>query len=429
MTEKLIKIRAPGKLMLVGEWAVLEPDKPCIVMSVDKYVECTIEEANSSSILCPRLDRLDFRYESGKVKFRRLITPGEKEKLIFAKTTIEIFMKFMEENANPINSFNITTTSHNTTIKVNETEKKIGFGSSAATCVAVGAAIMAFYEYDINDKKIKDIIFKLASIAHFITQGQKGSCFDIAASTYGGVLVYKAFSPLWLINELKAKTPLLEILEGDWTYLKIRPLKFPEKLKFQEEFQHSEKSKSQEETKSSEKLKFQEEPKSPEQLSEQKLSEQMNILCCWTSKSSNTPLLMVQVEHFKDNNYNDYTRIMDEIEATVDSLIDAIETGNINEIKIMLHQSQYWISKLNSVSTVGIITPELRKLIDIANDLKNIEGKHNCVGKLSGAGGGDSGIAVCFDADSCKKLIEEWKNAGLFPIDFKIDYEGMKRSN
>ena len=136
---------------------------------------------------------------------------------------------------------------------------------------------------------------------------------------------------------------------------------------------------------------------------------------------------MIQVEHFKDNNYNDYIRIMDEIEVTVDSLIDAIETGNINEIKIMLHQSQYWISKLDSVSTVGIITPELKKLIDIANDLKNIDGKHNCVGKLSGAGGGDSGIAVCFDDDSCKKLIEEWKNAELFPIDFKIDYDGMKR--
>lgn len=399
----MIKIRAPGKLMLAGEWAVLEPDKPCIVIAVDKYVDCIIEEANSSSILCPGLDRLDFRYESGKVKFRRLITPGEKEKLIFAKTTIEIFMKFMEENANPINSFNITTTSHNTTIKINETERKIGFGSSAATCVAVGAAIMAFYEYDINDIKIKDIIFKLASIAHFITQGQKGSCFDIAASTYGGVLVYKAFSPLWLINELKAKTPLLEILEGDWTYLKMRPLKFPEKLKFKEGL------------------------KSPEQLSEQKLSEQMRVLCCWTSKSSNTPLLMIQVEHFKDNNYNDYIRIMDEIEVTVDSLIDAIETGNINEIKIMLHQSQYWISKLDTVSTVGILTPELKKLIDIANDLKNIEGKHNCVGKLSGAGGGDSGIGVCFGDDSCKKLIEEWKNAGLFPIDFKIDYDGMKR--
>ncbi|MFH1439265.1 MAG: phosphomevalonate kinase [Candidatus Woesearchaeota archaeon] len=381
----MITIKVPGKLMIAGEWAVLEGDKPSIVMAVDKYVECSVEDANHSSIKVPGMDELPFVYEKTKVRFRRILTSGEKEKLLFAKNTIEIFLKFMEENANPINTFRLVTKNHDTTIKVGDmaaenrnpnvyTEKKLGFGSSGAICVAIGTAILEFYDYDTKDPKIKDILFKLSAISHFISQDMMGSCADVASSVYGGVLYYKAFSSLWLKNELKTNISLLDLLEGDWTYLKIRPIKLPKNMK---------------------------------------------ILCCWTSKSSNTRTMMEQMDDFKAQEYEEFKRLMDEIELAVDSVVDAIELGNIEEIMMMLFRNHSMLMELDRSSGIGMLTRELEILIGIAV-------QNGCVGKISGAGGGDSGIAVCFDDEKSEIIKKAWKEAGLYPIELNIDHDGFK---
>ncbi|MBT4824581.1 phosphomevalonate kinase [Candidatus Woesearchaeota archaeon] len=370
----MITIKAPGKLMLAGEWAVLETGKPSIVAAVDKYVECSIEETNSSSIQIPGMEKIEFVFEKDKLRFRKILTSGEKEKLLFAKNTIEVFLTFMEENANPIESFNIKTKNHNTTITIPNgsdsegTEKKIGFGSSAATCVAIGTAIMKSYDYDVTEEKHKEIIFKLASIAHFTAQEFRGSCFDVAASTYGGVIIYKAFNGLWLKNEIKRKVSLTEILNGDWPHLKIKPITLPENLK---------------------------------------------ILCCYTSTSADTRKMIAKMEKFRENNYDEYMELIDEFEEAVNSIIDALGFGNPNEIKMMWHKNQSCLKELDEKSKIGILTPELKKLIEIAN-------KHDCVGKISGAGGGDSGIAICFNEENCKKIKKEWKESKLYLIDIKI---------
>lgn len=394
-----IKTIAPGKLMVSGEWAVLEEGNACIAMAVDKYVECIIEEADHSSIQVPGAYEVHFNYEKSSLNFKRAITAAEREKLKFARAAVETFLKFMEENANPIKSFTIKTQSHDTSIIMKEAEekssnepkgneeeeekekaehikeKKLGFGSSAAACVAIGSAMMALYGYDISEKKIKDLIFKLASISHFKAQDCKGSCFDVAASTYGGVIYYKGFSRLWLKNELRANTPLLEILDGDWPHLKIKPLKLPQGL---------------------------------------------NVGCCYTSASASTTLLMMQMEKFKDKSYGLYRQIISQISETVELMRDGFETSSIKEITYMVHKNQNELKELGENSGVEIMTPELKKVIEIAVGCE-------VPAKVSGAGGGDCGIAVCFDEESCKKVKNAWKDAGLYPIDIKIDEKGVRK--
>lgn len=382
----MITIKAPGKLMLAGEWAVLE-QKPCIVMAIDKFVEVNIEETSISTLKTPYMEEIEFVFEKNKIRFRKILTNQQKADLLYAKHALETFLMFMAENANPIKSFRLETKSHDTVIEIknesSEGEKhkteKLGFGSSAAVIVAIGTAIMKLYEYDINDKKIKDVIFKLASIAHFTAQEFRGSCFDIAASVYGNILYYKTFNALWLRNELSnkksdEKKSILEILDGDWPGLKIKPIKLPENVK---------------------------------------------VLCCYTGKSSSTNIMMMTMDRFKNKDYNNYIRIIDEIETSVDSIIDSFDLNNDREVKMMIHKNQNDLKELNNESKAELMTPELEKAIEIANN-------NDCVGKISGAGGGDCAIAFCFDDKNCKKVISDWKESELYPIDVNLSIDGVK---
>ena len=369
--------------MLAGEWAVLE-QKPCIVMAIDKYVETNIEEARQSTLKTPYMDELEFVFEKNKIRFRKILMNKQKADLLYAKHALETFLRFMAENANPIKSFRLETKSHDTTIEINDDEnksktQKLGFGSSAAICVAIGTAIMKLYEYDINDKKIKDVIFKLASIAHFTAQEFRGSCFDIAASVYGGVLYYNAFNSLWLKNELNTKRTeekktILEVLDGDWPGLKVKKIKLPDNIR---------------------------------------------VLCCYTGEASSTNIMMMSMDRFKNKDYSNYIRIIDEIETDVDSIIDSFDFNNDREVKMMIHKNQSDIIELNHESKAELLTKELEKAIEIAND-------NDCVGKISGAGGGDCAIAFCFNEENCEKVTNAWEKAKLYPIDVNLSIDGIK---
>jgi len=58
--------------------------------------------------------------------------------------------------------------------------------------------------------------------------------------------------------------------------------------------------------------------------------------------------------------------------------------------------------------------------------LSEIANKAGAAGKLSGAGGGDCGIAVCFSANVADKIRKQWQEAGLYLLDANIDYDGIK---
>jgi len=384
----MITIKAPGKLMIAGEWSVLENDHPCIVTAVDKFVECRLEEDEVISIKIPNVNEVKYEFEKDKLRTLRGVVGKDKYEIRFVKNTVELFLKYMAENANPIKGFKITTETKGSVVKITEngkdedkTEEKkekihvVGFGTSAAVCVAVGTAIMAFYDYDINDEKIKEVIFKLCAIAHFISQEFKGSGFDVAASVYGGTLMYKRFDELWLTNELKSNHSMQEILDGDWPYLKIKQIKLPKDMK-------------------------------------------LNV--CWTKKTSKTQTMVAEMEKYKDNSYDEYVDLMEEFKLTVLSILDVMEQNNKKEIRYMLAQNMTLLNELNSKSGVNIVTSNLRKMIEIGEE-------NDCATKISGAGGGDCGFSVCFDDETAKKIDKEWKEADLYPLDVNVEEKGVRK--
>ena len=69
----MIKVSAPGKLFLSGEWAVLEVGNPGIVTSVNKRVFVEIEESDGISITIDDfgINGLGAAFDGNELKWKR----------------------------------------------------------------------------------------------------------------------------------------------------------------------------------------------------------------------------------------------------------------------------------------------------------------------------------------------------------------------
>ena len=227
----MTKIKAPGKLMLSGEWSVLEIGNPCIVLAVDRFVEVNIKRSKGNAITINAPDfktkKINAKFDVFSNKLKLINANAEQEKtLSFVKNSIEATLAYLNHKQVKLHGFELTTKSKDTIAETTEGRQKIGFGSSAAVSVATVAAVLALHRQKIKTTKEKEHIFKLSCIAHFLGQGKIGSAFDVAASTFGGALIYKRFDPKWLEAELKAKK-ISEVVDVQWPHLYFEQLKLP----------------------------------------------------------------------------------------------------------------------------------------------------------------------------------------------------------
>jgi phosphomevalonate kinase len=223
----MISISAPGKLMLSGEWSVLEENVRCIVLAVQQRVYTEIKEAPDYLV-----ELLDFDI-STKASFtgKDLILDNSDVKLEFTKYAVQTALLYLSSANITLKRFNLRTRAEINTVQNQKTgeKMKIGFGSSAAAVVAIIGAIMQFHGLVIDSDKIKEIIFKLSIISHYLGQGKVGSGFDVAASTYGGALIYRRFDPEWLQKILLNKS-IKEIVDLNWPLLQHESIALPKDL-------------------------------------------------------------------------------------------------------------------------------------------------------------------------------------------------------
>jgi phosphomevalonate kinase len=367
------KVCAPGKLFIAGEWAVLKLGNPGIVAAVDKmvYVEVNGAEDESIHISIQDFDVKDLKatLEEKTLTFERELTEQEKKHTLFMKAAIEATLSYLQR----FKPFHIRTWGEETTVKLGEQTVKIGFGSSAAAVVATVAAILRFHGEEIESLKAKEKIYKIATIAHYLAQGKLGSGFDVAASVYGGVFVYKRFDARWLTEQLAQGKSFQHIVKSEWPGFYVEPLNWPRGLK---------------------------------------------LLVGWTKQAASTSAMVKQLNERRQNRKEAYDRILSEIADTVGMLIDAWKDSNKDEILRHIKKNKALLSELTEQSGVSIETPELRRLGEIAEHFGG-------AGKPSGAGGGDCGIALCFDRDSCEKIKEEWRRAGIVPVDVNVCLHGV----
>lgn len=147
---KRVVVKAPGKLMLLGEHAVIY-GYPCLVTAVNKYLTVILEEKDGESDL--------------------LITPQATNQT-FIKTALTLFREVYPSKKRYI-------------IQTESELGVYGLGSSGATVVAVITALAKIQEVKLTQEEL----FKLCYKAVLRVQ-KTGSGFDVAASIYGGIIYF-----------------------------------------------------------------------------------------------------------------------------------------------------------------------------------------------------------------------------------------------
>jgi len=369
----MIRVSAPGKLFLSGEWAVLEVGNPGIVSAVNKRVHVEVEEAETISVSIDDfgISGLGASFDGEMLNWERELSDQEREQTQFMKGAIETVGQYLGK----LKPFSIRSWGEDTNIEIDGQVKKVGFGSSAASVVATIAGLLEFHGQGVESKDDKDRVYKLSAIAHYLAQGKVGSAFDVAASTYGGIFVYQRFDPDWLTERLESGMEIREIVEQEWPSFRAEPLEIPENFE---------------------------------------------LLIGWTRESASTSAMVKQLNEWAETDRDEYSRIYGQIASLVEDAIAAWKESKTGIVVELIRKNEEYLRELGQASGVDIETEELRQLSELANECGG-------AGKLSGAGGGDCGIAVCFDQYTAEKINNEWKNNGFLVIDASVDSEGVRK--
>ena len=121
-----------------------------------------------------------------------------------------------------------------------------------------------------------------------------------------------------------------------------------------------------------------------------------DFLVGWTKEVAVSSDMVKQIKQNINPNFLSSSKEM------VTCLVEALEQGKSEKIIEQVERA----SKLLEGLSADIYTPSLRQLKEVSQDLQ-------AVAKSSGAGGGDCGIALSFDAQSTETLKNRWANLGI----------------
>lgn len=363
MSKNKLKIKVPGKLMVAGEFAVLVPKQDLAVTAVDRFVYAMIEDHPERllSLTDYNLNDLKWSIEDGK-----MMIDSKDERLSFVKEAMEVTITYLAENGIDIDHFKLSVKSE----LDDQSGVKYGLGSSAAVVVAVVTAIMArFSEGELD----KDVIFKLAALAHVNIQGS-GSGADIAASVYGGMLLYSSFQADWLLNAYEKASSINELLAKDWIYLSIKPLKLPASVSF----------------------------------------------CVgWTGKPASTTKLVARILQLREDDPAAFENFLQKSKQAVSTFLSGMEQDDRELIFKAVQLNREALRRVGEDAEVSIETLGLATLCDLAEEFGG-------AGKPSGAGGGDCGIAFMPKETDLEKLYTAWQTAGIVPLTLKSYPKGAE---
>jgi len=166
---------APGKLVISGEYAVLD-GAPAISASVDRRAVASMAASASWSVACPG-------FLEGEHSFSLASEPGRLSWPAGSSPVPLLDAVFTEFAGGGIGPYAITLDTSAFQIDGD----KLGLGSSAALTVALSAALAAA-----QGNNPANAVFASARSAHRRLQRGKGSGVDVATSFCGGVIRYRA---------------------------------------------------------------------------------------------------------------------------------------------------------------------------------------------------------------------------------------------
>ncbi len=174
-----ITVSAPGKLMLLGEHAVLH-GSPCIVTAVNQRMFVSVETINEPFFI---LDAPEVEIKNYKKPLSRLGKDKIEKGARFVEIAVLNFLSLYPQKS----GFKITTKSQFSPL--------FGFGSSSASTVCTLKALSSLFKVNLDNKKLFDIAYKTV-----LDVQSTGSGFDVAAAIFGGTIYFitggKVIKPL-----------------------------------------------------------------------------------------------------------------------------------------------------------------------------------------------------------------------------------------
>jgi phosphomevalonate kinase len=327
--------RAPGKLFVLGEYAVLD-GCPAVVAAVDRFLEVALDGNGRDG-----LTRI--RSGTAHVEFPTGAPPDETGPWRFV---LEAFRSSLRQNPELADrSFAIDIVSRLDTHR----GTKAGLGSSAAVTVGLMAAMSAATGQRLSGVDDRDRLFAAALDAHRRVQGALGSGADVAASTYGGLILFQPH-------------------DGS---AEINPLTLPADTHF---------------------------------------------LAASTGEPASTTDLVSQYRQKQNGKAAIRTAFVEASRHSVKEFVAMLAQGSLSLAAVLRNGAL--LEQLATDLSLPLLTPRLRRIVEIAR-------AHGAAAKISGAGGGDCGIALTRDASEAREIRDAWQAAGLVPLDLHICTEGV----
>lgn len=167
-------LRIPGNLLLLGEYAVLEPGGLGIVMAVEPYVVASWASAPHFCLTGVTPQASD-RWH-----------PGAAEETFIARAAAALYGRLKNQAGVELNTLRVALELDSCDFFDSRGNKR-GFGSSAAVVVALVTSVAhALSAADPAALERVDLL-QTAVEVHRAAQGGRGSGYDIAASLHGGI--------------------------------------------------------------------------------------------------------------------------------------------------------------------------------------------------------------------------------------------------
>lgn len=444
---------APGKLYIAGEYAVVD-GRAAIVTAVNRYVKVTVDAAGACDFLengaCSRnfygkITCEDKNFEPLYWKFcggngcgngdgtrfgnnkefildkndgcgcdSRSVAcdlPAEKSPEtndLLEQTNVEKIKKYyayvisamnvVDEYAREVGALGAAealgnTREYNVHIESDlddkKSGKKYGLGSSAAVTVAAVRALCEWYGLALATPEL----CKLAIIASSLVK-KSGSGGDVAASAYGGWVMYRAYNREWLKAEVEmiesGDSSLHELLQKKWPRFEVKRLKVGAGLRLLVGWTGS-----------------------PASSAELVGSVKAGVKAGANAGAATSDLTARNPTKTYAKTYEDFCA---QSEKCVQKIANALENWDFSVLLSGFAQNRALLKDLGEITGTLIETPKLTRLIEAAN----------CAGlpaKTSGAGGGDCGIAIAraqdFDAVFAR-IKDEWQKSGIEALNLKV---------
>ncbi|WP_181699107.1 phosphomevalonate kinase [Nocardia sp. GTS18] len=392
----MIACRAPGKLFVAGEYAVVEPGHRAVLVAVDRYATATVSPADGDTVLGSDLDggtALVCRRAADAAVVDPTADPGASlppdpvaanpvatdlalptgvvpaegpGRLVAATGSVPATFSYLFAAASVVDRLiverGITPRPYRLAVTADLGDadgRKFGLGSSAAVTVAAVAALGEFYDLGLS---LMDR-YRLAMLAT-VEVNPRASGGDVAASTWGGWIAYS--SPDRARIARSAETEGVDAaLRLPWPGLSVRPLPTPTTL---------------------------------------------DLHVGWTGTPASTPALVAGLGAPLDR-----AEFLVHSNACVERLAAALDTDDPTAIRTEIDCARELLLGLDAAEGLGIMTERLAELCRAAAE-------SGAAAKPSGAGGGDCGIALLETgrAAEAAALTDRWEAAGIRKLPLRI---------